>query len=194
MTKQLVRATSAAALFLLFGTMVPAYAADKPGKPPKQQKPPKLKQRHRSPQARLPEPPERTKQQAVAWQKRRGWLEYGGWQGSNSWKNSRAQLWESEHRTWLQRGGYGGYYIPRNRFRLYFGSQHLFRMHGRPSMYMGYPRFSYGGFAFLLLDPWPESWPQNWYATDDVYIDYDDGYYLCNSRYPGISLAITVLK
>jgi hypothetical protein len=57
---------------------------------------------------------------------------------------------------------------------------------------MGYPRFSYGGFWFLLVDPWPGSWAENWYANDDVYIEYDDGYYLCNRSYPDFRLAITV--
>jgi hypothetical protein len=59
-------------------------------------------------------------------------------------------------------------------------------------IYMGYPRFSYSGLAFMLVDPWPESWAENWYATDDVYIDYDDGYYLYNRRHPGVRLAIAV--
>ena len=59
----------------------------------------------------------------------------------------------------------------------------------------GYPRFTYGGYSFLLVDPWPEYWADNWYATDDVYIaydDYDNGYYLYNRRYPAIRLAISV--
>jgi hypothetical protein len=60
-------------------------------------------------------------------------------------------------------------------------------------MYMGYPRFSYSGFSFMLLDPWPEYWEENWYQADDVYIDYDDGYYLHNRRHPGVRLAITVV-
>lgn len=59
-------------------------------------------------------------------------------------------------------------------------------------MYMGYPRFEYGGFAFLMLDPWPEYWAENWYAADDVYILYDDGYYLCDRRYPQARLAISI--
>jgi hypothetical protein len=65
-------------------------------------------------------------------------------------------------------------------------------MSGMPTIYMGYPRFSYGGFSFLLVDPYPESWAENWYATDDCYIAYDNGYYLYDRRYPGIGLAITV--
>jgi hypothetical protein len=60
-------------------------------------------------------------------------------------------------------------------------------------MYMGFPRFWYSGFSFLLVDPWPEYWSENWYDTDDTYIDYDDGYYLYNRRYPSVRLAITVV-
>ena len=100
--------------------------------------------------------------------------------------------WASDHRSWAQRGGYGGYYIPQASFGLYFGREPRFRMRSLPTIYMGYPRFAYGGYSFLLVDPWPEYWGENWYATDDVYIDYDDGYYLYNSRYPYVRLAITV--
>jgi hypothetical protein len=61
---------------------------------------------------------------------------------------------------------------------------------------MGYPRFDYNGFAFLIVDPWPEYWSDNWYDSDDVYVDYDyddSGYYLYNRRYPGVRLAVTVV-
>jgi hypothetical protein len=60
-------------------------------------------------------------------------------------------------------------------------------------MYMGYPRFAYGGYSFMLLDPWPESWGEDWYDNDDLYIDYDGGYYLHNRRDPGFALAISVV-
>jgi hypothetical protein len=139
-----------------------------------------------------PQQQQRTRQQAVAWQQQQGWLQRGGWQGRQTFQQDRAGRWESEHRTWAQRGGYGGYYIPQDRFSLYFGSQHGFRMNGLPTIYMGYPRFAYGGFSFLLVDPWPEYWTDNWYATDDMYIDYDDGYYLYDRRYPSVRLAIMV--
>lgn len=135
----------------------------------------------------------RPREQAIVWQKERGWERHGAWQGHNTWQQARARHWETDHRTWAQRGGYGGYYIPESRFRVYFGPQHWFRIRTRPIIYMGFPRFEYGGFTFLLVDPWPESWADNWYETDDVYIDYDDGYYLYDRRDPGIRLAITVL-
>ena len=134
-----------------------------------------------------------TKPQAVAWQQQKGWLKTGGgWQGRGTWAQNGDRNWNSDHRTWAQRGGYGGYYIPQNTYNLSFGSQHWFRMGGLPSMYMGYPRFSYDGFWFMLVDPWPGTWAENWYADDDVYIDYDNGYYLCNRSYPGIRIAIIV--
>jgi len=82
--------------------------------------------------------------------------------------------------------------VPQASFNLYFGSQHFFRISTRPVIYQGYPRFEYGGYSFLLLDPWPEYWSLDWYASDDVYIDYDDGYYLYNRRYPDVGLAITL--
>ena len=145
----------------------------------------------RAQQTKQPQP-QRTRQQAVAWQQQRGWQQHGGWQGHSTWQQDRAQHWDSDHRTWAQRGGYGGYYIPDAQFNLDFGIGHGFRMHGLPAIYMGYPRFSYGGFSFLLVDPYPESWAENWYDTDDLYIAYDNGYYLYDRRYPNMGLAITV--
>jgi hypothetical protein len=98
-----------------------------------------------------------------------------------------------DHRSWTQRGGYGGYVIPRDRFLASFGSQHYFRLRTRPVIYEGYPRFYYGGFSFLLVDPWPEYWSDDWYYSDDVYIDYDgDGYYLHDRRYPDVRLAVLI--
>jgi len=101
--------------------------------------------------------------------------------------------WGRDHRTWAQRGGYGGYYIPQDRFDLYFGPEHWFRIHSLPSIYMGYPRFAYGGFSFLLVDPWPEAWGDGWFQSDDLYIGYDDGYYLYDRRFPGVGLALIVV-
>ena len=110
------------------------------------------------------------------------------------WQQHRASSWESEHRTWQQRGGYDGYRIPQDRYRRYFGSHHPFRIYRYPVvLYDGYPRFQYGGFWFSLMDPWPEYWSDDWWETDDVYIDYyDDGYYLYNRRYNGVRIAINV--
>jgi hypothetical protein len=66
-------------------------------------------------------------------------------------------------------------------------------MSSLPEMYEGYPRFAYGGYSFLLVDPFPGGWAPNWYDSDNLYITYNNGYYLYDSRYPGFGLAITVV-
>jgi hypothetical protein len=139
---------------------------------------------------------QRSQQQARSWQQQKGWAKQGAWQGGSSWQQDRARNWASDHRTWSQRGGYGGFYIPQVSFGLYFGSQHYFRLRTRPVIYMGYPRFDYGGYSWLLLDPWPEYWSDNWYDADDLYIDFDNhdgGYYLYNRQYPDVRLAVAPL-
>jgi hypothetical protein len=67
-------------------------------------------------------------------------------------------------------------------------------MHSRPIIVGGYPRFRYRGYWFMILDPWPERWSESWYDTDDLYIDYDNGYYLYNRRDPGFGIAIAVVR
>ena len=32
-----------------------------------------------------------------------------------------------------------------------------------PNDLHGVSAFSYGGFSFMLVDPWPEYWAENWY-------------------------------
>jgi hypothetical protein len=79
--------------------------------------------------------------------------------------------------------------IPDESFRSHFGREHRFRI-GGPRMVDGYSRFQYGGFWFGFVDPWPEGW----YYTDDVYVDYEDGgYFLYNPYYPGVRIAICVV-
>ena len=139
-----------------------------------------------------PQQAKRTDQQVRLWQEQKGWLKPGGWLAHDTWPETRAQRWSSDHRAWPERGGYGGYLVPAARFTLNFGAQHPFRLAARPIMAMGYPRFEYSGFSFLLVDPWPEYWPDNWYDVNDLYIDYDNGYYLHNRGYAQVRLAILV--
>jgi hypothetical protein len=113
---------------------------------------------------------------------------------SAAWQQHRTQNWQSDHRTWQQRGGYSGYRIPDDRFRVNFGPEHEFRILGLPFLVVGgYPRFQYGGYWFSAVDPWPESWAADWYDTDDVYVTYvDNGYYLYDRRYPTVGIAINI--
>jgi hypothetical protein len=110
-----------------------------------------------------------------------------------AWQGDRAHNWQSEHRDWQQRGGYNGYRVPDDRFRSDYGQDHGFRIYSLPVMYVGgHRRFQYGGYWFGLVDPWPEYWSNNWYDSDDVYVDYyGDGYYLYDRRYPGDRIAIS---
>jgi hypothetical protein len=112
----------------------------------------------------------------------------------SAWQDHRAKNFQSEHRDWQQRGGYHGYRIPDDRFRASFGEAHRFRIDSVPvTVVEGFPRFQIDGFWFAMVDPWPEYWSNNWYDTDDVYIEfYDGGYYLNDPRYPGVRLAINV--
>jgi hypothetical protein len=112
----------------------------------------------------------------------------------SAWQQHRSQNWQSDHRTWQQRGGYHGYRIPDDRYRGYFGPDHGFRIQGLPFLVVGgYPRFQYEGYWISTVDPWPEYWGNDWYDTDDVYVNYvDNGYYLYNRRYPGPGIAINI--
>ena len=79
--------------------------------------------------------------------------------------------------------------IPDDRFRANFGAEHVFVIN-QPVIVGGFSRFQYGGFWFGFENPWPEGW----YYTDNVYVDYiDGGYYLCNPYYPGARVGISVV-
>ncbi|MGA8111196.1 MAG: hypothetical protein WBD46_03625 [Acidobacteriaceae bacterium] len=111
-----------------------------------------------------------------------------------AWQQHRAGNWQSDHRTWQQRGGYHGYRIPDARFQGYFGPGHGFLIRGLPFMVVGgFPRFQYDGYWLSVVDPWPQQWGNDWYDNDQVYLDYDDGgYYLYNRSYPGVGIAVSI--
>jgi hypothetical protein len=78
--------------------------------------------------------------------------------------------------------------IPDDRFRAQFGRSHTFRAQ-RPVVVEGQPRFEYGGYTFVLVDPWP----QDWAYTDDCYIDDVDGdYFLYDLLHPDMRIALFV--
>jgi len=145
-----------------------------------QQRQEQNKQQQHAQQQRGNEQPQRTQEQQRVQQ--------------SAWQQHRSQRWDSDHRTWQQRGGYHGYRIPDDRFRGYFGQDHGFRIYGLPFLVVGgYPRFQYEGYWFSLVDPWPEYWANDWYDTDDVYVNYvDNGYYLFDRRYPQQGIAISI--
>jgi hypothetical protein len=106
----------------------------------------------------------------------------------------RANNWAREHRSWQQRGGYSGYRIPQPRYQSSFGPSHGFHMFSFPLLVIGgFPRFQFGGLWFSVMDPWPEYWSDDWYGSDDLYIEsFGGGYYLHNRRHPLDRIALTV--
>jgi hypothetical protein len=136
------------------------------------------------------------RQQRGLQQQRRGFEQQyrpqNEYRGAGSFQQFSSHNWQNDHRRWSQRGGYHGYRIPQTRFYSSFGRQHYFRI-GGPEFYAGYPRFEYAGYSFRIVDPWPDYWAQDWYEFDDVYIDYEnDGYYLYNTRYPGVGISVDI--
>jgi hypothetical protein len=86
-----------------------------------------------------------------------------------------------------QPAGKGGR-IPDDKFRASFGRSHSFHP-SRPTVVNGRPTFAYGGYSFVLVDPWPAEWAY----TDDCYIDYVDGeYFLFDLLHPGVRIALVV--
>jgi len=214
---------STAILFLLLGTTAPAYAQHEQqgkeqgksqtgqqhqqGQPAQQHHQQPAQQQHQQ-QANKPAQRQAKPQQSY------GGVYHGGvqpngpthggvhhsgvpqYQGQvrSGFGQSRASSWNTDHRTWGQRGGYNGYRVPEDRFRQYFGRDHYFRISGLPMVFVGgYPRFQYDGYWVTFVDPWPDTWPDTWYETDDVYLDYtDDGYYVYNRTRPGPGIAVTI--
>jgi hypothetical protein len=88
------------------------------------------------------------------------------------------------------RGNNGNHYgrISDASYRAHFGNDHSFRMN-RPRMVGGYNRFQYSGYSFGFNQPWPVGWSYN----DNVYVEYvGGGYYLCNPRYPGVQITLSL--
>ena len=218
---KLIGITSTAALFLLLRIGAPANARQqeekaKPAKQEQQAKPerqqqapapkqqqaqaPKQQQQQRQQQAQAPKQQQRQQQQAQApKQQQQRQQKVNGrqdqqqrqQQATYSQRPQRTQQEESRQRSQpaLRLSARGSGRIPDERFRSNFGREHNFRI-GEPVLVGGYSRFQYGGFWFGFVEPWPDGW----YYTDDVYIDYvDGGYYMYDPYYPGARFAISVV-
>jgi hypothetical protein len=78
--------------------------------------------------------------------------------------------------------------IPDDKFRASFGREHTFHV-GHPVLVEGRPRFSYGGYSFLVS----EAWPSGWGYDDEVYIIEVNGvYYLLDNAHPGVQLELVI--
>ena len=71
----------------------------------------------------------------------------------------------------------------------HFGREHTFHV-GHPVIVEGHPRFQYGGYSFVIAQPWPAGWGYN----DDVYVvDVNGVYYLMDLAHPGVQLELQVV-
>lgn len=79
--------------------------------------------------------------------------------------------------------------IPDDKFRAHFGRQHTFTI-GHPQVVGGQPQFQYGGYSFVIVDPWPAGWAY----SDNCYIDFIGGeYFIFDVVHPGMQIAVTVV-
>lgn len=205
-----VQVIGASVLVLLLGAIAPTYAQQEQNvKPPKQEQKAKPARQEQPQQAKRHQDQRRQEQQQSKVQQdqqrqrqQRGEQQQQAYRPSKqergeqqvAWQDHCARDWQSEHRSWRERGGYNGYRIPNDRYRGYFGQDHSFRIYGLPETVVGgYPRFQYQGFWFSLVDPWPAAWSNDWYDNDVVYVVYGDGgYYLYDRSHPGVGLAVRV--
>ena len=195
-------------LFLLFLTAVPTYSQDRdetrPEAKPSQQQEGKEKDKAAKPDAR-PHEENRGQEQPVARPQegkdqerkaeaedrqrqpddRRGQPEASRPQGQSS--SPQTERGHSHSRVEAQRGKR----IPDQKFRASFGPRHTFRVQRTQIVNSPQPTVVYGGYSFVLVEPWPAVW-----AFDDVvYVDYvDDEYFLFDPVYPGIRIALVVVE
>jgi len=201
---------STGVLLLLLGAITPTYAQEeqhgqeaKPEKQEQQAKPAKQEEQAKAPKQEQQAKPEKQQQAKAAKPEQQAKPEKQqqakaarpeqqqqakGQQGQQHPQRSAAEEQRQRSQPALRLSSRSETRIPDDRFRSNFGREHRFRI-GSPRIVGGYSRFQYGGFWFGFLEPWPEGW----YYTDDVYVDYvDGGYYLYNPNYPGARIAITV--
>lgn len=89
-------------------------------------------------------------------------------------------------------GGYwrnGGFYYNRSVNNVNVTNIHEHRFRVNQADYSNH-RFQYGGYWFGFEG----AWPSNWLCSQDVYVVEIDGvYYLCNSKYPGVNIMLSVI-
>ncbi len=195
------------ALLLALGVAAPAHAqdqhddADKPKQQepkPEENKPPKTPNDQPRPdkekQATPPKEQPRSEDPKTAKQEEKQNEQPQKEQEKAQKEQEKSQQRGNEQqRQYAQQGGgqesRGGGRIPDDRFKAHFGREHHFHV-GHPEVVGGRPRFSYGGYSFIIVQPWPADWGYD----DDVYVVDDGGvYYLCDVAHPGVQLELNVV-
>ncbi len=189
------RVISTAVLFLLLGTIIPAFAQKGQGKKgggggkAQQaqrgggQKAQKEQPAQHQQQAQRTQEPQRVQQAQRSQQPQRS-------RQVQRQQQPRAVANNRGNNGFHGNGNNGNHYgrIPDDRYRANFGRVHAFRM-GPPQYIDGYNRFQYSGYWFGYNEPWPSNWDYN----DDVYVVYvGGGYYMYNRRHSGIRITLNL--
>ena len=165
---------STAALSLLLGMAIPAYAQDekrdRQEDKDKKDQPAKVEEK-RATEAKPAQQEEKLEQEAKPEEKR-------------AQEGKAPQEKNEQHAQPAQHAGAGR--IPDDRFKAHFGREHTFRVSQGE---YGNRRFQYGGYWFGFAGVWPS----NWLYTQDVFVVEINGvYYLCNANYPGVNVELLV--
>jgi hypothetical protein len=170
------------ALLLLFGISAPAYAQEQHDPQEQPAKPPEGKPTDK-PQTEQPKTPEDKPRP-----------DNGAKPPKDTERKPDAQRPDDTGRT--QRPNDAGrdqhaanQRIPDDKFKAHFGREHTFHV-GHPTVVEGHPRFQYGGYSFIIAQPWPTGWGYD----DDVYVvDVNGVYYLVDVAHPGVQLELQVV-
>jgi len=165
------------ALLLLFGVTVPAHSQE----PRDQQEQPKEEPKEQpKEQPKKQEEPKNPKEEPAKAPKEQPHPD----DRATAPKDEHAKPEPVHNGQQAQRGR-----IPDDKFRAHFGREHTFHV-GHPQIVGGQPHFSYGGYSFIIAQPWPAGWGYD----DEVYVvDVDGVYYLVDLVHPGPQLALTVV-
>jgi hypothetical protein len=179
---KLLRLGSATVLSLLLWIAAPAYAQETPEHQERQEQKPDAPDDHAQPPRAQQQPKDEQKQED---QTRKNDGQRNDDQRNEDQRKEDQQAAQSKN----DKRDVKSSRIPDDRFRANYGRQHVFHV-SRVTVVNGAPRFAYGGYTFVLVNPWPASW----YYTDDCYIDYVDGeYFLFDLLHPGVRIALTVV-
>jgi hypothetical protein len=161
---------STAVLFVLFGIAVPLYAQqpDEDKNRQEEAKPAQQQEEEKKRDEAKPAPQQEEKRDQAKPAQQQG---------------------EKQSKKAQRAGGGSKGHIPDDRFRANFGRAHTFRINHVTTV-SSTPQFVYGGYTFIIVDPWPAVW----LYTDDCYIDFiDDEYFLFDLAHPGKRILVNVV-
>ena len=170
-----------AAVFLAGGVFLHAQDPKEEPRPQPQQEEPNQDRDMNQPRQEEPKAPEKEKQPKASQDK----------SAKDQSKENKDNKGQEAPQSQARPAGKGAH-IPDQKFKASFGRQHTFAVKqviNTTTVTAGQTQFIYGGYTFVILDPWPSAW----LFTDNCYIDYvDDEYFLFDLLHPGIRIALIV--